>query len=400
MSRFNTPFLDTSNLEPLKSFFPTPKGFWENVPAALWNDWHWQLKNRIQTAGQLLRLLPRPTKNELAALSQPNNRLAIGITPYFFNLIDPDDPDCPIRRQVVPTVEELYHAPDERVDPCDEEAYSPVPGLVHRYPDRVLFLVHNRCAGYCRYCTRSRIVGQSYARLPASWEARLNYMRMHKEIRDVLLSGGDPLLLSDSKLEQLVRQLRLIRHVEVIRIGTRVPIFLPQRITVGLCDILRRYHPIFMSVHVNHPKELTLESRAALERIADAGIPIGNQSVLLRGINDDPAIMKALVQKLLICRVRPYYLYQCDLVVGTSHFRVPLKRGLEIIRQLRGHTTGYAVPSFVVEVPDGGKIVLEPEVIIGASSRGVRLRSFEGREVNYPDSSLSGPEQLILRLYS
>ncbi|MEJ5238731.1 KamA family radical SAM protein [Limisphaera sp. VF-2] len=372
----------------LKAFVSAGRGYWRDVPAEQWEDWRWQLKNRITTLAQLERLLPTLTPEERAGTQLANQKLALGITPYFFNLIDPADEFCPIRRQVIPRIEETVTAPWEMSDPCGEEAHSPVPGLVHRYPDRVLFLVTDRCASYCRYCTRSRMVSNAtgYDFHP-DFEQQIAYIRSHPEVRDVLLSGGDPLLLSDEKLEALLGALRAIPHVEFLRIGTRIPIFLPQRITSGLCNVLRRYHPLFISIHSNHPRELTLEARAALERLADAGIPLGNQSVLLRHVNDDPEIMRIHVQKLLMCRVRPYYLYQCDLIAGSSHLRTSVRRGLEIMRQLRGYTTGYAVPTYVIDAPGGGgKVPLTPEYVVSHTADRVLLRNYKGDLYEYPEA--------------
>ena len=305
-----------------KTFRSAGRGFWNDVPRSDWDDWHWQLKHRITTLAQLQRFLPTLTPEEHEGTLLANHKLALAITPYFFNLIDGSDENCPIRRQVVPRVEETFTAPWEMSDPCHEDSHSPVPGLVHRYPDRVLFLVTDRCASYCRYCTRSRLVSNAsgYDFHPA-FDRQIEYIREHPAIRDVLLSGGDPLLLSDEKLEVLLSRLRGIPHLEFLRIGTRIPIFLPQRITPELCAMLRKYHPLFLSVHSNHPRELTSEARQALERLADAGVPLGNQSVLLRQVNDDPVVMRALMQKLLMCRVKPYYIYQCDLISGSAHLR-------------------------------------------------------------------------------
>ncbi|MCX7865609.1 MAG: KamA family radical SAM protein [Limisphaera sp.] len=372
----------------LKAFVSAGRGYWRDVSAEQWEDWRWQLKNRITTLAQLERLLPTLTPEERAGTQLANQKLALGITPYFFNLIDPADEFCPIRRQVIPRIEETVTAPWEMSDPCGEEAHSPVPGLVHRYPDRVLFLVTDRCASYCRYCTRSRMVSNAtgYDFHP-DFEQQIAYIRSHPEVRDVLLSGGDPLLLSDEKLDALLGALRAIPHVEFLRIGTRIPIFLPQRITSGLCNVLRRYHPLFISIHSNHPRELTLEARAALERLADAGIPLGNQSVLLRHVNDDPEIMRIHVQKLLMCRVRPYYLYQCDLIAGSSHLRTSVRRGLEIMRQLRGYTTGYAVPTYVIDAPGGGgKVPLTPEYVVSHTADRVLLRNYKGDLYEYPEA--------------
>src|SRR5271157_4343182 len=290
----------------LKEFRSAGRGFWADVPEADWTNWHWQLKHRITTVEQLERLMPTLTPEEHAGTLLANSKLALAITPYFFNLIDASDENCPIRRQVIPRIEETNTAPWEMSDPCGEDEHSPVPGLVHRYPDRVLFLVTDRCAAYCRYCTRSRLVSnaQDYNFHP-EYERGLRYIESHPEIRDVLLSGGDPLLLSDRKLDHLLGRLHAIPHVEFIRIGSRIPVFLPQRITPELCEVFRKYGPIWMSIHVNHPKECTAELKAACERLSFAGVPLGNQSVLLRGVNDDADVMKALVHRLLRMRVRP-----------------------------------------------------------------------------------------------
>src|SRR5882724_10739811 len=289
----------------LKQFRAAGRGFWSNVSDSDWNDWRWQLKHRITNLEQLQRLMPTLTPEEYAGTQLANKKLALAITPHFFNLIDPADENCPIRRQVIPRIEETNTAPWEMSDPCGEDSHSPVPGLVHRYPDRVLFLVTDRCASYCRYCTRSRLVSNAsgYDFHP-EFEKQIDYIRRNTNIRDVLLSGGDPLLLSDDKLEFLLSRLRAIPHVEFLRIGSRIPIFLPQRITPELCAMLKKYHPLFLSIHTNHPRELTAEVREALGRLADAGIPLGNQSVLLKHVNDDALIMKAHVQKLLMCRVK------------------------------------------------------------------------------------------------
>jgi lysine 2,3-aminomutase len=332
--------------------------------------------------------MPTLASEEVAGAMLANQKLALGITPYFFNLIDPGDEDCPIRRQVIPRLEETLAAPWEMSDPCGEDAHSPVPGLVHRYPDRVLFLVTDRCAAYCRYCTRSRLVSNAsgYDFHP-EFDRQMDYIRRHPAIRDVLLSGGDPLLLGDERLDFLLGQLRSIAHVEFLRIGTRIPIFLPQRITPELCATLARYHPLFVSIHSNHPRELTTEARAALGRLADAGIPLGNQSVLLRKVNDDPLVMKAHVQKLLICRVKPYYLYQCDLISGSAHLRASVRKGLEIIDELRGHTSGYAVPQYVIDAPNGGgKVPINPDYILSRNADRVVIRNYEGAVFEYPEA--------------
>ena len=381
------------SFESLKTFHSAGRGFWNNVPDSEWNDWHWQLKNRITTLDQLQRLMPTLTPEEYAGTQLANHKLAMAITPYFFSLIDPADELCPIRRQVIPRLEETHTASWEMTDPCGEDAHSPVPGLVHRYPDRVLFLVTDRCASYCRYCTRSRLVSNAtgYDFHP-QFEAQIDYIRKTKTVRDVLLSGGDPLLLSDEKLNHLLGELRSIPHVEFLRIGTRIPIFLPQRITPALCAMLKKYHPLFVSIHSNHPRELTTEVRDALGRLADAGIPLGNQSVLLRHVNDEPTVMKAHVQKLLMCRVRPYYIYQCDLISGSAHLRASVRRGLEIMEQLRGHTSGYAVPTYVIDAPGGGgKVPVSPEYVLSRNADRVLIRNYEGKLFEYPEATDGTP---------
>jgi len=377
----------------LKEFRPAGRGFWADVPDADWNDWHWQLRQRITTVEQLQRLMPTLTPEEVAGAKLANHKLALAITPYFFNLIEPADENCPVRRQVIPRVEETRVAAWELSDPCGEDAHSPVPGLVHAYPDRVLFLVTDRCAAYCRYCTRSRLVSNAsgYDFHP-HFERQIDYVRAHPEVRDVLLSGGDPLLFNDDKLEYLLGRLRAIPHVEFLRIGTRIPIFLPQRITPELCAMLKRHHPLFMSIHSNHPRELTTEAREALGRLADAGIPLGNQSVLLRNVNDHPEVMKALVQKLLMCRVKPYYIYQCDLIAGSAHLRASVRRGVQIMESLRGHTTGYAVPEYVIDAPGGGgKVPVTPDYVLSRNSDRVVIRNHEGRIFEYPEASDGTP---------
>jgi lysine 2,3-aminomutase len=366
---------------------PAP-GYWanRNVSPDDWNNWAWQLRNRVTTLAQLEEHLVL-AEEERAGVLLSGNKLALAVTPHFFNLIHPTDPDCPIRRQVIPRIEETWDHQEEMADPCGEDSHMPVPGLVHRYPDRVLFLVTDRCASYCRYCTRSRVVsGAGEQELHTEFEAAYRYLESHPEIRDVLLSGGDALLLSDNRLEAMLKRLRSIPHIEFIRIGSRVPIFLPQRITPELCRMLAKYHPLWMSVHVNHPRELTTEVKAALERLADHGVPLGNQSVLLRGVNDDPIVYKTLVQKLLRCRVRPYYLYQCDLIKGSSHLRTSVAKGIEIIEQLRGHTTGYAVPQFVIDAPGGGgKGPINPDYLIHRDDGVTLVRNYENKVFAYPE---------------
>ncbi len=370
----------------LKQFKSAGRGFWHDVPEADWNDWHWQLKHRITTVEQLQKFLPTLTPEEYAGAKLANHQLALAITPYFFNLIDPADENCPIRRQVVPRIEETHTASWEMSDPCGEDSHSPVPGLVHRYPDRVLFLVTDRCAAYCRYCTRSRLVSNAsgYDFHP-EFDRQIAYIAGHPEIRDVLLSGGDPLLLSDEKLGNLLARLRAIPHVEFLRIGTRIPVFLPQRITPELCAMLKKFHPLFISIHSNHPRELTTEVRDALGRLADAGIPLGNQSVLLKHVNEQVEVMKALLHKLLMCRVKPYYLYQCDLISGSAHLRASVRQGLELMEKLRGHTTGYAVPTYVIDAPGGGgKVPINPEYVLCRNAGRVLIRNYGRKSLRIP----------------
>jgi lysine 2,3-aminomutase len=364
---------------------------WPDVPDERWHDWRWQLSHRLGGVADLERCLAL-TPSERAALAR-RGLFRVDLTPYLVSTIDPTDPACPIRRQVVPTEVEADAFEGLRVDALAEEAHAVVPGLVHRYPDRVLMLVTTECASYCRFCTRSRIVGQGAENFGAEQhEAQLRYIAAHPEVRDVLLSGGDPLVLPDRVLERLLAGLRAIPHVEIVRIGTRVPFFLPQRITPALVAILARHHPLWLNVHVNHPNELTPEVEVAFARLADAGLPLGAQSVLMAGINDCPNLMLELVRRLVRSRVRPYYLYQCDLVRGAGHFRTPIAKGIEIMEALRGHTSGYAVPTFVVDLPDGGgKVPLAPQYLISMSDRRVALRNFEGFVSAYvePDAYVS-----------
>jgi lysine 2,3-aminomutase len=360
-----------------------PPAPWHDVPWESWNDWRWQLRHRLNSAEDLARVI-RLTPEERAALAAPGH-WRVDITPYFASLIDPDDPGCPIRRQVVPTSEELVPSEAEMADSLAEDAHSPVPGLVHRYPDRVLMLVTTQCASYCRFCTRSRLVGDPHAQFTwADYERQLAYIERTPQVRDVLLSGGDPLTLAQPVLERLLARLSAIPHVEVVRIGTRVPVFLPQRITPDLTAMLRRYHPLWMNIHFNHPKEITPEVEQALARLADAGIPLGSQTVLLAGVNDCPNVMLALVRRLVRNRVRPYYIYQCDLVHGAGHFRTPVAKGIEVIEALRGHTSGFAVPTFVVDAPDGGgKVPVLPNYLLSMSDSRVVLRNYEGMVSTY-----------------
>lgn len=364
------------------------KRFFPQVSTAEWNDWRWQLHYRITHLHDLERIIKLSDDERSAILNSPAS-IPLAITPYFASLIDEYDPLHPLRRAVVPVVNEQLHSPGESDDPLNEEADSPVHGLVHRYPDRVLFLVTNFCSTYCRYCTRSRMVGKGTHGLDMTqWQNAINYIETTPSIRDVLLSGGDPLTLSDDKLEWLLTRLRRIPHVEILRIGTKVPVVLPQRITRGLTQMLKRFHPLWISIHFTHPEELTPETQRACERLADAGIPLGSQSVLLRGVNDSVETIKRLFLGLLKIRVRPYYLYQCDPIGGSSHFRTSVSKGLQIIQGLRGHITGYAVPNYVIDGPGGcGKIPLLPDYEVGRDGDELLLRNYEGRICRYPDPS-------------
>ena len=361
------------------------QGYWSDVPEEKWKSWRWQMQNRISTVEQLEKYI-NLTPEEKAGTRFAQFKLSLAITPYFFNLIDPEDPNYPVRMQMIPRDGETRTAPEELLDPVGEEGSMAVDGLVHRYPDRVLFLVTDQCAAYCRYCTRSRLVSnaQDYNFHP-SFEKGLEYIEAHPEIRDVLLSGGDPLLLNDTKLDYLLGRLRAIPHVEFIRIGSRIPVFMPQRINEKFCNVLRKHGPIWMSIHVNHPKECTEELYEACERLSFAGTPVGNQSVLLRGVNDDPEIYRSLIHRLLMMRVRPYYLYQCDLITGSAHFRTSVEKGVEIIRALRGNTTGYAIPQYVIDAPGGGgKIPINPDYVEKVTEDEIVLRNYEGRLFRYP----------------
>lgn len=362
------------------------KQLFPDVTDQMWNDWKWQVKNRIVDLDQLRKYIAL-TPEEEEGVKQSLKMLRMAITPYYLSLIDPDDPDCPVRKQAIPSIKETYRSPADLVDPLHEDEDSPVPGLTHRYPDRVLFLVTDQCSMYCRHCTRRRFAGQKDHEASGDRiQEAINYIARTPQVRDVLLSGGDPLTMVDSKLESIISRLREIPHVEIIRIGTRVPVVCPQRITPELMAMLKKYHPIWINTHFNHPNEITETSKAACERMADAGIPVGNQSVLLCGVNDCVHTMKDLVHKLVLIRVRPYYIYQCDLSLGLEHFRTPVSKGIEIIEGLRGHTSGYAVPTFVVDAPGGGgKIPVMPTYVISQSPGRMVLRNYEGVITTYTE---------------
>ncbi|PKQ67147.1 lysine 2,3-aminomutase [Labilibaculum manganireducens] len=353
-----------------------------------WNDWKWQVRNRIETLDQLKKYISL-TEEEEEGVRRSLASLRMAITPYYMTLIDQNNPNCPVRKQAIPTAAEVYHSPADLLDPLHEDEDSPVPGLTHRYPDRVLFLITDMCSMYCRHCTRRRFAGQSDASTPQdNIEKAIEYIANTPQVRDVVLSGGDALLISDDKLEYIISRLRAIPHVEIIRIGTRTPVVLPQRITDNLVKMLSKYHPIWLNTHFNHSDEMTEDSKNALARMANAGIPLGNQSVLLKGVNDCVHIMKKLMHNLVMNRVRPYYIYQCDLSMGLEHFRTPVSKGIEIIENLRGHTSGFAVPTFVVDAPGGGgKTPVMPQYVISQSPGKVVMRNFEGVITTYTEPS-------------
>ncbi|WP_316976549.1 KamA family radical SAM protein [Shumkonia mesophila] len=364
------------------------KRFFPDASVAEWTDWRWQLRNRIRSLAQLERIFVL-SEDEREAVGRRTGSLPVGITPYYASLMDREDPLDALRRTHIPVGQEYLRTPGEADDPLGEDHDSAVPGLVHRYPDRVLFLSTGFCSTYCRYCTRSRMVGEAggdYQFSVSQWDRALAYIEAHPEVRDVLLSGGDPLTIADDKLDYLLGRLRAIKHVEFIRLGTKVPTVLPMRITKSLTKMLRKHHPLWISIHVTHPSELTPEVTESYARLADAGIPLGSQTVLLKGINDSVDTMKRMMHGLLMRRVKPYYLYQCDPITGSAHFRTPVEKGIEIIQGLRGHTTGYAVPTFVIDAPGGGgKIPLLPEYLVGRDGDDVLLRNFEGKIYRYPD---------------
>lgn len=363
------------------------KRYFPEVTEADWNDWRWQLKHSINSFERLGELVTL-TEDELSVQNYLKITPPLKITPYYASLLDPDDPLQPVRRTVVPVKDEYSYSPFEAEDPLGEEHHRPVRAVVHRYPDRVLFLASNWCSVSCRYCTRSRVIGNNkrYKLDLSVWEEGLDYIRSNPSIRDVIVSGGDPLTLPGLKLEWLLSRLRQIPHLEILRIGTKMPVVLPQRITPSLVRMLKRYHPLYMSIHFTHPDELTPEVSHACNLLADAGIPLGSQTVLLKGINDNVDTMRRLMQGLLKIRVRPYYLYQCDPILGSSHFRTPVNKGLEIIQGLRGFTSGYAVPTFVIDAPGGGgKIPLIPDYYQGRDQQGVVLKNFQGLTYHYAD---------------
>jgi len=367
------------------------KELFKDVSDDDWNNWRWQFKNRITTLEELKEFIPLKKEEDDPQILK---KMRMAITPYYLSLIDPYDPYDPIRKQAIPTIHELKRSPGDLEDPLHEDVDSPVPGLTHRYPDRVLFLVTENCSMYCRHCTRRRFAGHHDKAPPRSQiDDALEYIKETPEIRDVLLSGGDAMLISDKLLEDILINLKEIPHVEIVRLGSRSPVVMPQRITPDLCEMLKQYHPIWFNTHFNHPNEITEDSERACGMLADAGIPLGNQSVLLRGVNDCIHVMKKLVQELVRIRVRPYYIYQCDLSVGLGHFRTSVAQGIEIIEGLRGHTSGLCVPTFVVDAPGGGgKIPVMPDYTISQGNTRVVLRNFEGVITTYEEPSDYVPE--------
>ncbi|PKM81689.1 MAG: lysine 2,3-aminomutase [Firmicutes bacterium HGW-Firmicutes-14] len=366
---------------------------WKDVKPDQWNDWKWQMANRITTVEDLKSVV-NLTEKEKTGISECLKSLRMAVTPYYASLIDAENPDCPIRKQAVPTAFELKTASYDMEDPLSEEKDSPVPGITHRYPDRVLFLITDQCSMYCRHCTRRRMAGNTDRTLPKKYIDRaMNYIKNNSRVRDVLISGGDSLCVPDETLEYILGSLRRIKHIEIVRMGSRTPVVLPQRITEDLCRIIKKYHPLWINTHFNHPREITDEAKNACSRLCDAGVPLGNQTVLLKGVNDCPNIMKKLFQKLLKIRVRPYYLYQCDMARGIEHFRTPVSKGIEIMELLRGHTSGLAVPTYVIDAPGGGgKIPVGPQYLLSQTTNKVILRNYEGVICAYrePDDQVSG----------
>lgn len=370
--------VSTRSTEFIRRFFPL-------TTIDSWNDWKWQLRNAFTSIDDLKKIMKLSDK-EIMAINNLKGRLPLRITPYFASMIYDTKPSHPLRRNVIPVVEELIETSSEQSDPLHEKSFSPVKGIVHRYPDRVLFTVTQVCSNYCRYCTRSHSVGRLDKLGKQDFEKAFSYISAHKEVRDVLISGGDPLTLTDETLDYILSNIRSIPHVEMIRIGTRIPVVLPQRITDNLVSILRKYHPLFLSLHFSHPDEITEECAKACTKLADGGFPLGSQTVLLKGINDSVPVMKELMHRLLKIRVRPYYLYQCDLIPGSGHFRTTVKKGIEIIKGLRGFTSGYAIPTFVVDAPGGGgKIPLLPDYVVEHTDERIVLRNYKGVICEYPE---------------
>ncbi len=366
------------------------KTYFPDVTKEMWDDWHWQVSHRITTLSQISRFLTL-TPEERQALEHAEASFPFSVTPYYLSLINPSDPDSALRKSVVPSILESFTSPGESEDPLHEENTSPVSGIVHRYPDRALFLTTSFCSVYCRYCTRSRLVGGHTEPLEFFWKEAIEYIRNTPAIRDVVISGGDPLTLSDEKIEYLLKEITSIKHVEMVRIGTKVPMVLPQRITANLLRILKRYKPIYLSVHCTHPDEITVESSKACNSLADAGVVMGSQTVLLKGINDSVETLMELYHRLLKVRIKPYYLFQCDPITGSEHFRTTVDKGKELIRGLRGFTSGYAVPQYVIDTPGGGgKVPILPDYEVGHDEKNLYLRNYEGKVFAYPDRAEGG----------
>ncbi len=380
--------VETTNVTALHPEPPAPQRVerFADVSLADWNDWRWQHANRIRTADELGRLIAL-TDDERLACEEVSASYPLGVTPYYASLMDPNDPSCGIRRQCVPTTAELAVRMDELVDPLAEESHMPVRGLTHRYPDRVLLYTTHTCAVYCRFCNRRRKVGNPASALSRADLARaIDYIRRHPKVRDVVISGGDPLTLSDARLDELVGSLRDIEHVEIVRLATRSPVTLPQRVTPELGRVLAKHHPVFVNTHFNHLKECTDEAACALRVLADAGMVLGNQMVLLKGVNDNPEMVRRMNQWLLRHRCRPYYIFQCDPAQGVSHFRTPVAAGLRIVASLRGWTSGLAVPHYVVDLPGGGgKVALEPNYLISRRGKTMTFNNYAGEIYSYED---------------
>lgn len=357
-----------------------------NVSDAEWNDWKWQVRNRIETVEDLKKYI-NLTEEEEEGIRECLKTLRMSITPYYLSIMDPDNPHDPVRLQAIPNIVETNKSAADLDDPLHEDGDSPVPGLTHRYPDRALLLITDQCSMYCRHCTRRRFAGQNDGAMPTDQvDKAIDYIAQTPQIRDVVISGGDSLLMSDEKIEYILKRLREIPHVEIIRFGSRTPVVMPQRITEEFVNMVKKYHPVWLNTHFNHSNEITEEAKIACERLANAGVPLGNQTVLLRGVNDCVHVMKKLVNDLVKIRVRPYYIYQCDLSNGIEHFRTPVSKGIEIIEGLRGHTSGLCIPTFVVDAPGGGgKTPVMPNYVISQNQEKVILRNFEGVITTYTE---------------
>lgn len=374
------PYVDNTNPLYYQRFLP-----WRNVPREQWEDWKWQLKHSISSVEGLNEILPL-TLPEQRELKKTFEKYKFLVAPYYLSLMDPDNPRCPIRLQAIPSGAELAVEPEDKSDPLNEDADMKVPNVVHRYPDRVLVTINSNCSMYCRFCTRRRFVlDKSGHKDRNQLDIICDYIGSHPEIRDVIISGGDALMMGERMLSEILGRIRSIPHVEIMRLASKIPCVLPMRITEELTQVLKIYKPLYFMTHFNHPYEITPEAKSACERIVDNGIPIMNQTVLLRGINSDVVIMRKLMQELLKIRVKPYYIYQCDLSEGISHFRTPVEKGIEIIESLRGHTSGLAVPEFVIDAPGGGgKVPIGPQYLISQSEHKVVIRNYQGTISTYP----------------